>query len=140
VIVIDASVAVKWVVVEAEHDIALSLARSEVEFAAPSILVPELINVLRKKVLRKEMAAEQARRAVVKATGLIRNFVEIHDRTAEIMDMSLALNHPAYDCCYIAVADRLKAALVTADRSLEQKARQFGVETYGLGAWIQAGG
>ena len=128
--VIDASVAVKWVVAEEQHDIALRLARSSIEFAAPSVLVPELINVLRKKVLRKELSAEQAVPAAAKATALIKQFVDLQDKTAEIMAMSLALNHPAYDCCYIAAAKSIGAILVTA----------AGVEAHSLGAWARTAG
>ncbi len=137
-IVIDASVAVKWVVVEPGHELALALALSSLAFAAPSVFVPELVNVLRKKLIRREISAEQAKEATAKAIGLIRQFVDINAMSDDLMALSIALNHPAYDCCYILAAKQTGMALVTADGALERKAREAGVRAFGLAEWSKA--
>ncbi len=36
--------------------------------------------------------------------------------------LALGLDHPVYDCLYLALAEREGVALVTADRSLQEKA------------------
>lgn len=63
-VVVDDSVAVKWVVQEADTPEALAL-RSLGGLAAPELLVAECANILRKKVLRGEVAADQAALAAV---------------------------------------------------------------------------
>ena len=35
--------------------------------------------------------------------------------------LAVALNHPAYDCMYLALAELIDGELVTADRALHQK-------------------
>ena len=37
------------------------------------------------------------------------------------LDLSLLLNHPAYDCFYLALAEQLEIRLVTADTRLINK-------------------
>lgn len=39
------------------------------------------------------------------------------------VELSITLNHPAYDCFYIAHAERLRAPFLTADKKLIDKVR-----------------
>ena len=58
-LVIDASIAIKWVVEEDGTPLALAL-RQKAKLIAPDLLVPECANILWKKVQRNELVKEEA--------------------------------------------------------------------------------
>jgi predicted nucleic acid-binding protein len=115
-LVIDANVAIKWVIDEPGTPEALSLRRHRL--FAPDLLVAECANVLWKKVGRSELNIEEAllagrllQRAEIELMPM-RGLLEPATRLAVV------LGHPAYDCIYLALAERLSCDLVTADRRL----------------------
>jgi predicted nucleic acid-binding protein len=117
--VVDASVAIKWLVAEAGATIAARLRHQEL--AAPDLLGPECANILRKKARLGEITAEEA---TVAAAALERLEVTLHATRlflARATALALRLDHPAYDCCYLALAIALGSPLVTADRRLQAR-------------------
>ena len=113
--VVDASVAIKWVVEEAGTTAALSLLNGT-ELVAPDLLMPECANILWKKVLRSEFTLDEAE---VAAELLQRAAVELIPTRALMADalrLAVALGHPAYDCIYLALAVSRDCTFVTADR------------------------
>ena len=58
-LVIDASIAIKWVVEEDGTDLALAL-RQKARLMAPDLIVAECANILWKKVQRKELSKDEA--------------------------------------------------------------------------------
>jgi predicted nucleic acid-binding protein len=58
-LVIDASIAVKWVVEEDGTDLALAL-RQKARLMAPDLIVAECANILSKKAQRKELSNDEA--------------------------------------------------------------------------------
>jgi predicted nucleic acid-binding protein len=58
-LVIDASIAIKWVIEEDGTDLALAL-RQKARLMAPDLMVAECANILRKKVQRKELSNDEA--------------------------------------------------------------------------------
>lgn len=123
-VVIDASVAIKWVVEEEGTPLALSLRRDKI--SAPDLLAPECANVLWKKVVRGELthheAAIAARLLAMSNIELLgtRSYLESATR------MAVALNHPAYDCVYLALALSVHQPLVTADETFVRSIRTKG--------------
>jgi predicted nucleic acid-binding protein len=114
-LVVDASVAIKWIVDEPGSDQALAL--RDRDLAAPALLRVEAANVLRTLAARGVVEAGEARdlfRFLRTAPVLI---VE-HDDALEdrALDLALDLNHSVYDCLYLALAERMGRLLVTADR------------------------
>jgi predicted nucleic acid-binding protein len=61
VIVVDTSVAVKWVVEEDRREAAKLVLRSGAALLAPDFMISEAANVLRRKVRRGEASIEQMR-------------------------------------------------------------------------------
>src|SRR5437773_11750749 len=126
-LVIDASVAIKWVVDEHGTREALSLLRHRL--FAPDLLVAECANVLWKKARRYELGMEEARLA---ARLLQRADFELAPMRALLEPatmLAIALDHPAYDCTYLALAESLSCDLVTADQRLSAKTLPAGYKS-----------
>jgi predicted nucleic acid-binding protein len=127
--VVDASVAAKWLAPEPDSPLAEALLDDEL--IVSDLLFAEVGNILWKKQLRGEMdvAATQ-----VGARWLLQVPMQVHDSASLLADaLALAsqLQHPAYDCLYVALAQRTDAPLVTSDRRLH--ARCHAVDAVGLG-------
>ncbi len=122
-LIIDASIAVKWVVDEAGTAEALALKRTR-RLAAPDLLVAECANILWKKVRRGELSPEEASLAARLLQRIdidlrpMRPFLDAATRIAVMLD------HPAYDCLYLAMAETDGTRFVTADDRLLRKVRQ----------------
>jgi len=122
ILVIDASVAVKWVVQEPGTPEALMLRKATL--AAPDLLVPECANILWKKYRLGQLTASEARAA---AQLLERADIELAPMRAHLhaaTALAIELDHPAYDCLYIALALEKGCAFATADQRLLRKAQQ----------------
>ncbi|HLI12666.1 MAG TPA: type II toxin-antitoxin system VapC family toxin [Alphaproteobacteria bacterium] len=118
-LVVDASVAIKWVVQEQGTAEALLLRRHNL--SAPELLIPECANILWKKVRRRELTEQEARLA---ARLLERADIDLAP-TRRLLEpatmLAIALDHPAYDCVYLALAATLACDFVTADERLSRK-------------------
>lgn len=116
-LVIDASVAVKWVVGEDGSEKAVAI-RSKFAFVAPELILAECANILWKKSKRGELTRAEV---ILAAKLLERSGVELitmmglGEATA---DLALSLDHPAYDCVYLALARQRNLRFVAADRRL----------------------
>ena len=106
-VVIDASIAIKWVVDEK---------------------VGECANILWKKVRRRELSHREpfllqgAELELLPTLSLL--------ETATLIAIELA--HPAYDCVYIATAAANNCPFVTADERLVRKVSQHRQEKYSV--------
>lgn len=113
-LVVDASVAIKWVVEEAGSLEAERLVRSEM-LIAPDFLLLECANVLAQHQRRGRLTPDQASARL----GLIaRAGVRLHatsDLVAEAHRLAGALRQTAYDSLYLALALAETIPLVTAD-------------------------
>lgn len=124
-LVVDASVAVKWGVPEADSHLALPLLDARI--VVPDLVYAEIANVLWKKVMRGDLSIAEAD-AVARGLSLLE--FEVHPSAplmVEALDMACDLHHPAYDFHYVALARRLDLPLVTADRRFIDTVRQLDV-------------
>ena len=119
--VIDASIAVKWFVVEQDHSIALDLLDTSYVRAAPDIFLSEVTNAFRKKIQGHQIGREQAARALDELRVYVPNLVPSTLIVADALDLSLALNHPVADCLYLASARKIEGKVVTADHKFFNK-------------------
>ena len=53
--------------------------------------------------------------------GLFTRLVPLQELQDQALDLALRRDHPAYDCFYVALAERKAAPLLTADRRLAQR-------------------
>lgn len=118
--VIDASIAIKWVVEEEGTSRALAL-RPRAKLIAPELLVAECSNILWKKVRRNELSKGEA---VLAARLLETAEIELLP-TRSLLEpatrIAIELDHPAYDCLYLALAVDRDCPFVTADHRLLRK-------------------
>ena len=121
-LVIDASVAIKWVVEEVGTADALALL-SHRSLTAPDLMVAECANILWKKVHRGELTAREAQ---LSAQIIARADIELYPMRALLEPatrLAIELAHPAYDFLYLALALANDWQFVTADLAFIAKVR-----------------
>jgi predicted nucleic acid-binding protein len=123
-LVVDASVAVKWVLPEPDSDQAVALRTEEPDVIAPSLVVAEIGNALWKSALRKDLSRPEALDALRIATAHFNRLVGLEDLAADAMALAIDGRQPIYDCFYLALARRENAALVTADEAMIAAAKK----------------
>ena len=120
-VVVDASVAVKWLVREEDTDKALALLRAwheeEVTPAAPHLLPFEVANALHRKVFRGQLSVGDSTRMIAQLTG---SRIELHQTAglhARALELASELQQGAvYDAHYLALAEEFDCELWTADQ------------------------
>ena len=121
-LVIDANVAIKWFVTESLHAEARHLLGGGDDLHAPDFLVVELANVAWKKAKRQEITRQQAEQI---STACLDGVPVLHASSALVeraTRIALDLDHPVYDCIYIACAEAVGGVLVTADEKMMRTA------------------
>jgi predicted nucleic acid-binding protein len=119
-LVIDASIAVKWVVEEEGTSQALML-RKRAKLIAPELLVAECANILWKKVQREELSREEALLAARLLQIAEIELLPTRSLLESATRIALDLDHPAYDCLYLALAVESECRFVTADERFLRK-------------------
>ena len=123
-LVVDASVAVKWFFTESNSDEARQLLGPRIILHAPDFILTEVANVIWKKARRNEIPAAQP---YIEELAHIPDAVVL-GASAELVVKAAALaveiDHPVYDCLYLACAEVEAAPLVTADERLHQRAAE----------------
>lgn len=116
-IVIDASAATKWLVEEPGSEWADGLAGPGVALIAPELLLSECGNVLWRLVRTGFLSeAEQQDAHGGLATAPLAILACSPALHAEALRIATRLQHPVYDCLYLALALDRGAALATADQ------------------------
>jgi predicted nucleic acid-binding protein len=119
-LVIDASIAIKWVIEEEGTSQALTL-RREARLLAPELLVAECANILWKKARRNELSREEALLAARLLQTAAIELVPTRSLLAAATRIAIELDHPAYDCLYLALAIENDCPFVTADERFLRK-------------------
>ena len=115
-VVVDASVALKWVVDEEGSDAAADLLDGRVLLAPPLILI-EIANALwamqRRGVITPEDGADALDRLLSAPWTMPTDASAL---VGQAYRLARLLEHPVYDCVYLALALERQAPVVTADR------------------------
>jgi predicted nucleic acid-binding protein len=123
-VVVDASVAAKWLFLERDSERATALLREvgegRLRSLAPEILPAEIGNVLAVRVLRGWLREQQAwaeyERFQRSCPALISNKV----LAEPALRLALRQRHSIYDCLYLALALVARCDLITADEELHR--------------------
>ena len=118
ILIIDASVAAKWVLPEPDSDRAAALRKRQDDFAAPALVIAELGNAIWKRAVRGEIGKTDAVAALETAMAHFAEVVLLDELAARAMEIAIDLRHPIYDCFYLALAERERAPIVSADARL----------------------
>jgi predicted nucleic acid-binding protein len=118
ILIVDSSVAVKWAVDEEGHADAVALIAGGHDFLVPDFLLLEVGNVLWKKFRRGEITSEQATAALAAVGDTLSALVHSWSLADRAFAIAMEIDHPMYDCIYLAAAEEYGAKLVTADERL----------------------
>lgn len=132
--VLDASVAVRWLVTERGSEEAAALLGRAVGWLAPRLMLTEAAGALRRKTASGELDATLAAQAldilVDGAEGGLIHIADDETLVAAALMLAISLKHRVPDCLYLALAEREGAALATADKRLASLAKARGVEVW----------
>jgi predicted nucleic acid-binding protein len=112
---IDSSVAVKWFVAEEQQSAAEALIGTAL--IAPDLLMIEVSNAMWKKWRKQEIDVAQA----AAAQSIVTSFVELvpsRPFAESALAIAIELEHPVYDCVYLAMAEATAHPVITADKRL----------------------
>ena len=113
-IVIDASVALKWVFEEPGTEAALAL-RGE-QLIAPAIWLAEAANALWRHVRLGETTAAEALGRMDELAKAPVATLSIEPHVARALRLGMEISHPVYDCLYLALAIHYDTYVITDDR------------------------
>ena len=117
-LVVDASVAFKWFVQEDGTDRALALLEREEPIVAPDVIVAEICNAAWKSLRRTELSPTQFDAIVNDVAQPFSRLVPLEGLIRPAAALTRRLDHPIYDCLYLALADSEGLPVVTADERL----------------------
>lgn len=126
-IVVDASIAIKWLVFEERSAEARALITQDERLIAPDLVSLEVHGAVLRLYRANTLTEKQARELLDAWRGLLADGVlilqpheDIFDRAVEI---ALRIRHTLTDCLYLALAEQSGARLVTADRKLYERGK-----------------
>lgn len=125
-VIVDASVAVKWVSEEDGSAAAMRLLDEEM-LAAPDFLIVECAHALRVKARRGGLGQAEAKAALGAIQSLPIQLFRASDYAVAAQALAFELDATVYDSLYLAVALAEGAVLVTADRAFAAGVARHGV-------------
>ncbi len=144
---VDASIAVKWFVAEPLCDEARTVLTRRIQRFAPDLLLAECANTIWKKARRGEITDAQPYREELANLPDILTLFPDRDLIERATRMAFEIDHPIYDCLYLACAETALSDLLTADKRFAgkvagryPKTRVHYLGTPGIAAWIETMG
>lgn len=117
-IVVDASVAVKWFLNEAESERAAALLAAGA-LHAPALLRVEVAAAISRRQRIGALDEADARRLLIEAHAMLRwpafRFVDDNMLLPRAAEIALQMRHPLQDCLYVACAEQIGGDVVTVD-------------------------
>jgi predicted nucleic acid-binding protein len=115
--VVDASVAVKWLIAEPLSENAARLLDDDFSLAAPDLIYVESANALWAAERRGDMSDTGVREALeILADVRLAVLTSMKRLTPAALRLARDLDHPVYDCVYLALALQEQRPVITADR------------------------
>jgi predicted nucleic acid-binding protein len=121
-LVVDASIAVKWVLAGSDSDLAHQIA--SYPLIAPDLLLIECGNTIWRHVELGEVDPGQVPEiwAILRAMPV--ELVASDELVERALELAVMLKHPIYDCLYLALALDRGARVVSADRRFRTASRR----------------
>lgn len=125
-VVVDANVALAWVLEEQGTSAARALFEGAATLWAPEFLVVECGAVLATKHRRNELTAVEARAYLTAIAEAPIGWLPDYPLALEAQPLALRIGHSAYDCLYLAAAIVHGGSLATLDARFVQAAAAAG--------------
>ena len=116
--VVDAGVAIKWVLKEDLDTYALRLTTGDHTLIAPDFMYAECGNVLWKRVRSGSLAAQEARKSFQLLCAAPLEITSTKSLADEALSIAMSTDRAVYDCIYLTLAIHEEAPFVTADEKL----------------------
>jgi predicted nucleic acid-binding protein len=113
-VVIDASVALKWVLDEPESEAAVAL-RGE-NLLAPALWLAEAANALWRRSCIGDITADEAGSYLSELMNAPVASLAVEPYLEAALKLAIEIGHPVYACLYLALALHHETHVVTADR------------------------
>lgn len=124
-VVVDASLALKWVLSESDSSTAIALLAKwnteQMEVIAPTLFAYEVTNILYRQVVAGKLTYDETKKLLTKlfAIGIVLDFSHYKNISTQAMEFSYRFGLPAaYDSHYLALAERERCEYWTADTRL----------------------
>ena len=115
-LVVDASVAIKWLIPEEGSELALSILEQGFSLAAPDLLLSEIGNVLWKKSRGGKILPEATLILLSEFQRLSIRLIPSEQIAPIALGIAQRCDRSYYDSLYLALAETLEVPLVTADQ------------------------
>lgn len=124
-IVVDASVAVKWLIPEEGEAAAKELLANRQTLVAPTLIRLEVAGAVLRAFRERRLEQEIARAVIGEWHRMLRDeilhLIPDEDLYHSAIDIGFRSRHALQDCLYLATAQTMKAQLVTADRTMFER-------------------
>lgn len=124
-IVVDASVAVKWFMPEAGEEAAAKLLGGKQRLIAPALIRLEVSGAIIRRHREGHVSEKKAREGVQAWKAMLEHRVIHLVNDAELFDdavqMAFLAKHALADCLYLVVAKQLAATVITADKAMRDR-------------------
>ena len=117
-LVVDASVAVRWLFDMDGVTQADALLQSGEALIAPDLVFSEITNAAWKMTALAALPGETAAELVLRSGDFFHEIVASRELKDPALAIAIELRHPAYDCFYLALAGQRDCQMVTADERL----------------------
>jgi predicted nucleic acid-binding protein len=123
-LVVDASVALKWFLLEEPHaSQALAVVQGGATLIAPDFLIAEVCNAAWRSARLGRISQAQVDAIAANLPRFFDSLVSASSLARRAVAIAGQLDHPVYNCFYLALAEAEQAALVTADMRFLGKVR-----------------
>ena len=120
-LIVDASFAVKWFVLEDHSDRALPLLDTDTVLVSPDIVRIEVASALSRRVREGGLVFIEASNGITALSRYSAEFPPSEALLQEALSISVALKHPLYDCVYLAAAKSRQMTVLAADQKFAEK-------------------
>ncbi|MBF0311124.1 MAG: type II toxin-antitoxin system VapC family toxin [Magnetococcales bacterium] len=118
-LIVDASVALKWFLSdEPGAEQAVRILETEGELLAPEWIVPEVSNAVWKMIRSGRIGKGPGEEIVSRLPRFFSRLIPVVEESSQALAIALRIDHPIYDCYYLALAERENVPPVTADGRL----------------------
>jgi len=135
VYIIDSSIVLKWFFTKGENDIETAKIIYEktldrdYHMISPDLLIYELLNIFKYRTDFSEVKLE----GIIKKIFNILIFSHIDYKTLiNAYSISKKIEDSVYDCIYVAMSEKYRAPLITADEKLCKKAKKYNYDVISL--------